>query len=261
MASGVYHWLARYYDHLFEARRSFTSAHKVMLKPLLRNLTAACDLCCGTGDLAMEFARKGIETYAVDLSPEMCAITRNKSLSAGLDIRVIQADMRRFRLPRPVQLITCEYDALNHLRRAQDLPRVLQCVSRALEPGGFFLFDVNNRRAFEGIWSQTWFVERAPVALVMHGGHVPGTDHAWTDLEWFIREGDAWQRHHERVEEVCWPAPVMRQALRDAGFDRIETWDAAPFFNDTFTKRGNRTFWRARKAPIPPAGRRSRVSR
>jgi SAM-dependent methyltransferase len=157
--------------------------------------------------------------------------------------------MRDFRLPQTVDLITCEFDALNHLPQKRDLHRVLKCVVRALEPGGHFAFDVNNRLSFERVWSGTWFLDKDPVAMVMHGGHDRGTDRAWTDLEWFIRRGKTWTRHHEHVEEVCWSAAEIREGLRSAGFDRIRSWDAAPFFDgDAMTRPGMRTFWRARRA-------------
>ena len=83
----------------------------------------------------------------------------------------------------------------------------------------------------------------------MHGGHKPGTDKAWSDVEWFGREGKCWKRHHEHIEEVCWTAGEIREALASAGFDRLRSWDAAPFFQDAHTRPGNRTFWLARKRP------------
>jgi SAM-dependent methyltransferase len=247
MAGDTYHYLALYYDHLFEFRRPFEAARRALIEPLLPKVTAACDLCCGTGAWALQLAERGIRTSAVDLSPDMCRLARSKARAARLPLQVLQADMRSFRLPEPVQLVTCEFDALNHLPRKQDLPRTLAAVAAALEPGGWFVFDVNNRLAFERVWSGTWFIDRDPVAMVMHGGHEPGSDHAWTELEWFIRKGASWQRRHERVEEVCWSAAEIRQALRQAGFSSITTRDATPFFDDRFTRPGYRTFWRARK--------------
>lgn len=247
MASDTYKYLALYYDHLFEFRRPFEKARKVMVGPVLPRVAAACDLCCGTGTWAVELASRGIRMHAVDLSPDMCRLTRRKAREAGVAVRVLQADMRLFRLPEQVDLITCEFDALNHLPRKQDLSRVLRAVAAALRPGGHFVFDVNNLLAFQRVWSGTWFIDKDPVAMVMHGGHEPGTDRAWTDTEWFIRRGTRWVRRHEHVEEVCWSSAEMRKALRDAGFEGIVARDAAPFFDDHFTRPGYRTFWRARR--------------
>jgi SAM-dependent methyltransferase len=249
MPSDVYHYLANYYDHLFEFRRPFDKARKAVIDPILPGVSSACDLCCGTGGTAMRFAGQGIATFAVDLSPYMCRITQRKCREAGLRVRVIQADMREFRLPQAVELITCEFDALNHVPRKSDLSKVARSAAAALRPGGYLVFDVNNRLAFERVWSGTWFLEKDPVVMVMHGGHKPGSDRAWTDVEWFIRKGKSYQRRHEHVEEVCWSEEDIRSAFRRSGFDEMVQWDAAPFFSDALTQPGNRTFWRMRKSP------------
>jgi SAM-dependent methyltransferase len=247
MASDTYKWLAKYYDHLFEFRRPFDSARRTIIDPVLPGLGSACDLACGTGVMALRLARRGLTTFAVDLSPEMCRITRQKSRLAALPIKVICADMRDFRLPQPVDLITCMFDAVNHIPRKADLRRVAKAAARALTPGGYFVFDLNNRLAFERIWALPWFIEKEPVAMIMHGGHKRGSDRAWTDVEWFVRAGRNWRRYHEHVEEICWTPAEVREALAAAGFGSIRSWDAAPFFEDALTRPGNRTFWRARK--------------
>jgi SAM-dependent methyltransferase len=247
MASDPYRWLAEYYDFLFEFHRPFEAARQQIIHPLLPRVASACDLCCGTGALALHFASHGLRTFAVDLSPHMCRIVRRKARGTNLPIRVIQADMRAFSLPHPVDLITCEFDALNHVPRRSDLARVLKRAAAALHPGGHFTFDVNNRLAFETAWSNTWFIDKDPVALVMHSTHKPGSDKAAANVEWFIRHGRTWTRHHEHIEEVCWSPEEIHTALLAAGFENPQSWDAAPFFNDKLTPPGARTFWLARK--------------
>jgi SAM-dependent methyltransferase len=121
-------------------------------------------------------------------------------------------------------------------------------VARALRPGGYFYFDVNNRLSFENVWPLTWWIEKPGVVMVMHGGHGPARDRAWSDVDWFIRDGRSWRRRHERVEEVCWTSAEIRRALREAGFGQVRAWDAAPFFkNDPMIRPGYRTFYLARK--------------
>jgi SAM-dependent methyltransferase len=46
------------------------------------------------------------------------------------------------RLPRLVDLITCNFDTLNHLVGEGDLSRTFRSVSRNLRPGGHFIFDM-----------------------------------------------------------------------------------------------------------------------
>ena len=252
-ANRPYTLLAKYYDQLFTFAQPWgETARQRLLGPILPRLESACDLACGTGTTALTLAGKGIRMFAVDLSPVMCRLAREKARRARLPLCVLKADMRAFRLPEPVGLVSCEFDALNHVPRKADLALVAKAVARALRPGGYFYFDVNNRLAFEKAWPLTWWIEKPGVAVVMHGGYDRKRDRAWSDVEWFIRDGSCWRRRHERVEEVCWTSAEIRRALREAGFGQVRAWDAAPFFkNDPAIRPGYRTFYLARKRRTP----------
>src|ERR1051325_3165049 len=226
-----YRWLAQYYDRFFTSFRPFADrARAVVLGPILPRVTSACDIACGTGTTAVDLAGRGIRVFGVDISREMCRQTRAKARDSGLAVEVFQADMRSFRLPRRVDLVLCEFDALNHVGNKSDLGLVARSVARALRPGGHFYFDVNNRLAFEKVWPGTSWQDKGDVALVMHGGYDRERDKGWTDVEWFIRDGRYWVRRHERVEQVSWRPAEIRATLRAAGFDRIKAWDATSFF-------------------------------
>lgn len=241
-----YRWLAMHYDKMFgPSRAPIDAARRRLLDPHLAEVKSVCDLACGTGGTVLEMAQEGRKVFAVDQSPMMCEAVRAK---AGLAVRVIRGDMRTFRLPEPVDLVTCEGDALNHVPGKADLGKVLMAVSRALKPGGRFYFDVNNRAGFKRYWSGTVWLEKPGLVLVMRNGNDHMKDRAWCDLEWFIREGKIWKRRRERVQEVCWSHEEIRAALREAGFGRVQTWDAAPFFKNGGTVvRGCRSIYFARK--------------
>ncbi|MFB3826320.1 MAG: class I SAM-dependent methyltransferase [Bryobacteraceae bacterium] len=244
-----YKWLARYYDQIFAPFRGpIDAARERVLGKILPAIGSACDLACGTGTTAVEMARGGIRMFAVDASPAMCRLAREKARSAGVPLRVLRADMRTFRLPEPVDLVICECDALNHVPLKADLRRVAKAVARALRPGGYFFFDVNNRSGFEAYWCTCFWTERPGVVLVMRNGNDARHGQAWSDIEWFIKEGSLWRRHHERVDEVCWTAGEIQHALRQAGFGGLHTWDGAQFFkNDPLMRAGCRTVYLARK--------------
>jgi SAM-dependent methyltransferase len=163
-----YRWLAEYYDRVFgKGRAPFAAGRRAVLKKLMPSVRSVCDLACGTGDTALEFAGRGLRVYGVDLSPGMCAATRVKVRRAGADVRVIRADMRSFVLPEPVDLITCEFDALNHVPRRADLRLVARAASRALRPGGIFFFDVNNSAGFAAYWKGAFWIEAPGIVAVM----------------------------------------------------------------------------------------------
>lgn len=245
-----YRWLAQYYDELFSSFRSpIDAARERVLGRILPRVQTACDLACGTGTSALILARKGIKMYAVDLSPVMCRLAREKAARSRLPVHVLRADMRSFRLPEAVDLITCEYDALNHVPRRADLRMVARAVARALRPGGHFFFDVNNSLGFERYWSGAVWVEKPGVAVVMRNGHNRRAGRAWSDIEWFIRDGSCWRRRHERVEEVCWDSDQIRRIFQETGFDELRAWDGAPFFKDNpLIGPGCRTVYLAHKS-------------
>jgi SAM-dependent methyltransferase len=247
-AGRPYTAIAACYDEIFGPMRDWAgAARKQILGSILPAAASACDIACGTGETALELAARGIRMYAVDLSRDMCRLARAKARRARLPLRVLHADMRDFRLPEPVDLVLCEFDAINHIPRKSDLVQVARSAARALRPGGHFYFDANNHAALRKLWPATFWIEKPRTGLVMHGGYDATRELAWIDVEMFRREGRLWRRSHERVEEICWTAAEVRQSLRSAGFGRIRAWDAAPFFaGNPFVQRGYRTIYLAK---------------
>ena len=252
MGAKPYRWLARYYDDLFPFHLSwFENARQAALGEILPRTRVACDLGCGTGTTAVRLAARGIRMYAVDISSEMCKGARAKARQAKQRLRVVQADMRDFHLPEPVDLVLCEFDALNHVPEKSDLARVLNSVAAALEPGGYFYFDVNMRLALESVWPGTWFREQPGMAVVMNTFFDAATERCTTDIQWFLQKGRLWQREQESVEQVCWTDSEIRHELAEAGFGEVATWDALPFFTgDNSILPECCTFYRTRKNPL-----------
>src|ERR1041385_7349182 len=140
-ANRPYKWIAHYYDQLFTFHTPwFEQARRRLLGHILPEVKSACDLACGTGTTALGLAAKGVKMFGVDLSPVMCKLSRQKARRLGLPFRVIQSDMRNFTLPEQVDLVLCEFDALNHIPNKSDLALVANSVARALRAGGHFYF-------------------------------------------------------------------------------------------------------------------------
>jgi SAM-dependent methyltransferase len=244
----AYDLLAAYYDQLFTSHpASYRRARREL--GILRGVKSACDLACGTGTTAVDMARRGIKVYAVDLSSAMCRVTREKADKAGVRVTVLRGDMRSFRLPETVDLVACEFDAINHVPHQRDLAAVVKAVARVLRPGGWFYFDANTRFHLEKNWPGTWWMEKPGAIMAMRGTYDRRRAKACLNVEWLIREGNCWRRFHEYVEEVWWTPRGIRQALRGAGFVKISSVDATKFMTgQSFLRPGCRTFYLAQKS-------------
>ncbi len=169
--------------------------------------------------------RHGLRVLAVDNSPAFCRIVRAKARRRRLPVRVFCADMRSFRLPQPVDLVTCEFAALNNLPLKTGLARACRAVARALNPGGWFLFDINTPKAFAEQTPAGQWADGRDFKLVMHGRWDARRSLCSLDFEWFIPRGRLWKHVHERVDHVAWSDAEIRRALRRAGFRNLRVWD------------------------------------
>jgi len=97
----------------------------------------ALDLGCGTGGLTVLLARQGLTVDAVDHSPDMLAVAREKVDAEGLSASVTfaESDIRSLEFPdRSFDLVTCQR-VLHHVPEAD---AVISEAARVLKPGGIF---------------------------------------------------------------------------------------------------------------------------
>jgi SAM-dependent methyltransferase len=253
-----YSVFAKFYDQIAAPLRApnIRGREKILL-PLLRSRfrmpnsepRVFCDLCCGTGTTALEFARRGLRVYAVDGSRDMLRVARAKFAKACAQVQIIHADMRNFRLPEQVDLVTCEFDAINHVKHKCDLEAVAHSVARALRPGGWFFFDANTRRAFEKLWIMNWVQEGSGFFMAARGGYDRKRDKGWTEWNWFLPDRSGrWRRFAERYEEVAWTKEEISAALARTGLRVRGCWDLVRFAGGaSWAMPGCRYYWLAEK--------------
>ena len=226
MVSRPYALLARFYDQLMPGVPEMNRhARQKILGKILPKVQSVCDLGCGTGATAVDFAQKGKKVYAVDVSSGMCAVARDRLRQNGVAGRVLHGDMRNFRLPQPVDLVTCEFAAINHLTRKSELGRVFHSVWRALNPGGFFYFDLNSELAFAPLPEMTHCFESTEFLCVLRGQLDKRRGIGTVTLDWFLPMGTFWRRHKERIPHIWWSDAEIRRDLKAAGFRNIRFFD------------------------------------
>src|SRR5690242_3182243 len=111
-----YQLLARHYDEAL-GRGNFCRTRRVferIVRKLGISFASAADVGCGTGLFARYLSECWqVPVFAVDRSPEMLRMAQQ--ICPGASVCLLRQDMRRLNLPRPVDLITANFDTVNHL--------------------------------------------------------------------------------------------------------------------------------------------------
>lgn len=109
--------------------------HKPWRRATLRRLDArpgelCLDVASGTGDFAISLMGRGVQTVAVDMTPEMLAVARGRAC----DLPAVIADV--FALPFPDATFDCVTAGFGFRHAKEDLPLMLAEMRRVLKPGG-----------------------------------------------------------------------------------------------------------------------------
>jgi SAM-dependent methyltransferase len=177
---------------------------------------SAADIGCGTGLFAAHLARLWrIPVFAVDRSLAMLREAfRNGSATHA---QMLCQDIRQLRLPRPVDLITANFDTLNHIIAPTELVATFRRVRANLHPGGHFVFDFITDRP---LWPVGRIWEHR---LPARGCHAVQRI-LWDPLRrlifitliqrWPVRRVSTVERHVERA----YPTVDIVRWLREVGF-------------------------------------------
>ena len=95
----------------------------------------ALDVCCGTGDLALGLARRGVQTIGLDFNEEMLRVAESKAQKAqmGKAIQFVNDDAEAVHFPdNSFDIVTVGYG----LRNLRSWETGLREMQRVAKPGG-----------------------------------------------------------------------------------------------------------------------------
>ncbi|MBW8879109.1 MAG: class I SAM-dependent methyltransferase [Acidobacteria bacterium] len=112
------------------------------------------ELGAGTGRATAFFARVAARVVALELTPEMIAVARQR-LAGAANVAFVVGDMRETELRVRFDLVAAVDDPFVHLTGDEDRERAFATAARHLAPGGRFLLDAawfspDQRRAAGG---------------------------------------------------------------------------------------------------------------
>lgn len=91
---------------------------------------------CGTGRILLRLVQAGIDAEGLDLSKKMLGVLKKKAEALKLDPKVMQADMRDFKIGKKFKLIIVPYRSFLHLASGADRKKALLNFKEHLADGG-----------------------------------------------------------------------------------------------------------------------------
>ena len=172
------------------------------------------DLACGTGNSTVPWSRRrGWLVVGVDRSAAMLKQARRKSTT----VRWYRQDVIDLSIKEQADLVTCHFDALNHILRDRDLHRVFANVAGLLREGGLFQFDLNTGHMLRWLNGRDKLFRAGRDCFTSHNEFDVksgvATFHQW----WFLKRGRLYERRHVAVRERAYSDAVVRTMLRISG--------------------------------------------
>jgi 2-polyprenyl-3-methyl-5-hydroxy-6-metoxy-1,4-benzoquinol methylase len=183
------------------------------------------DIACGEGTFAVEMAKQGYSVTGVDQSPEMLTFARNQAEVHNLAITFLEMDIRGLKINVTFDLVTCWFDSLNYLLVLDELETTFTRVFQHLNPGGFFIFDLNTIHWLTTLAERHKAVierETEDIYQVHQHSFNEETQIATFKLTGFLKENDRWIRrvdeiHHERGYTL----DEIRSCVKKAGLKEV----------------------------------------
>ncbi len=141
----AYEEFAYWYDDLNQAADFDGLVQQLHAQLCLQGITSGiiADLGCGTGEVTLRLAKLGYDMIAIDRSPDMLSILREKAEEENAqNILLLNQDLTQLDLYGTIHGAVSTFDTFNHLAK-NDLVTALEKVHLFMEPGGILLFDAN----------------------------------------------------------------------------------------------------------------------
>jgi len=142
-----YKFLSDYYKKLMGESYSFEYV-KLIKKYCKKNISELniLDMACGTGDFLKKVSKNN-RTFGIDNSKQMLQIAKK----ADPQSKYMKMKMENLNLPVKFDIITCQFDSINHILNFNDWKKVFTKTSLHLKNEGYFLFDFNTLEKFKRI--------------------------------------------------------------------------------------------------------------
>ena len=217
-----YSELARWYNDLTEdvPYSAFADYYESVFREDEGEHSLILDLCCGTGTLSCEMAKRGYDMISVDASPEMLMQARETAADHGFSILFLCQDADELDLYGTVDACFSSLDSINYIS-PEDLNAALKRLHLFIRPGGLFIFDIRSVGWLQSMDGETYVDENEDVLCLWRADFDESSMEMTYGIDIFERAGKLWKRESEYHTEYAYHEETLRKMLEDTGFEDI----------------------------------------
>ena len=217
-----YSFLAPWYDQLTGdvPYERFADFYETEFRRCGGEFKLLLDLCCGTGTLTCELARRGYEMIAVDTSVEMLMEAQSKSAGLATPPLFLCQDAAALDLYGTVDAAVCSLDGMNYIP-PEDLPEVFRRLWLFVRPGGLLIFDIRTPEFLRSLDGDVFVDEQEDVLCLWRADFEEDLPAIIYGMDIFSRQGRLWQRESEEHVEYAHEPAALQALLEQAGFHDV----------------------------------------
>ena len=188
------------------------------------NQAKILDVACGTGILAISLASRGNIVHGIDISSDMVALAKSKTVNMP-NVSFEVQDMTRFVVRDEFDLITCTFDSLNYLLNIDSVEAMFIRVAPSLKKSGLFIFDSNTSQHYINLGNGSQKKELGGQSFIQKWSYDPIEKEATITFE--FADGSK-EIHRQRPYDLSEFSPVFTES----GLHAVETWswfDRSPY--------------------------------
>ncbi len=126
-----------------------TLAELILSNIKIEDSAKVLDMTAGAGRHAINFARRGFNVTAVDLSENLLKVAKENASVYDFQIDFVHSDIRKFETSDKFDLVLNLFTSIGYFESDEENFELLRKAYNFLKPGGYFVLDYFNRNYLE----------------------------------------------------------------------------------------------------------------
>lgn len=214
-----------YVEKYNETNTGFAVMRKEEVHKFIQNnnlkVNSILDLASGTG-LFLQLMQRDLKIercVGLDFSEKMIKFSNENVKNKHIEF--VYGDMTNFDLKEKFDMITCNYDAINHIELFDGWKNMFKMAYKHLKEGGYFTFDYNTMLKLKTMSRRTDYIKKENYNLVMKIDNK--NDKINFDLSIYNKTKEGlYELEEMSISESVFPNKDVLKALKSVGFTSIK---------------------------------------